>query len=83
MAVDVGCGYVNEPCVTVTVCAPGTGRCQSIPNVLLDTGSYGLRLFGCALSIPISEGRAGSGDPGKLRRRAAVGVLSLAPYAVI
>ena len=45
IAVTTGCGYVNEPCVTVTICQPGTNTCQTIPNVLLDTGSYGLRLF--------------------------------------
>src|SRR5579862_3889947 len=41
-------GYVNEPCVTVTVCTPGltgSGHCTTIGNVLLDTGSYGLRLY--------------------------------------
>ncbi len=36
---------VNMPYVTVTVCSPGTQHCQSINNVLLDTGSTGLRLF--------------------------------------
>jgi hypothetical protein len=36
---------VNMPYVTVTVCSPGTNRCQAINNVLLDTGSTGLRLF--------------------------------------
>lgn len=36
---------VNMPYVTVTVCSPGTNHCQSISNVLLDTGSTGLRLF--------------------------------------
>lgn len=36
---------VNMPYVTVTVCSPGTTHCQSINNVLLDTGSTGLRLF--------------------------------------
>ena len=36
---------VNMPYVTVTVCSPGTHHCQSINNVLLDTGSTGLRLF--------------------------------------
>jgi hypothetical protein len=36
---------VNMPYVTVTVCSPGTNHCQSINNVLLDTGSTGLRLF--------------------------------------
>jgi hypothetical protein len=49
LSVSVGsCGtgsYPNEPCITVSVCAPGTGNCTSIPNVLLDTGSYGLRIF--------------------------------------
>lgn len=45
LPVSLECGYANEPCVTVTICQPGTGVCQSIPNVLLDTGSYGLRLF--------------------------------------
>jgi hypothetical protein len=36
---------VNMPYVTVTVCSPGTNHCQAINNVLLDTGSTGLRLF--------------------------------------
>jgi hypothetical protein len=48
--ISVGCGYVNEPCVTVTICIPGTSQCQTIPNVLLDTGSYGLRLFSSVTS---------------------------------
>ena len=30
---------------SVTVCAPGTSTCTSIPDVLVDTGSYGLRLL--------------------------------------
>ena len=38
-------GYVNKPCVRVTVCVPGTSTCQEVDDVLLDTGSYGLRLF--------------------------------------
>ncbi len=37
--------YINKPTVSVTVCNPDTGRCQVVGNVLLDTGSYGLRLF--------------------------------------
>lgn len=39
----------NSPYVTVTVCAPGGGSCQTIPNVLIDTGSQGLRLYAGAL----------------------------------
>ncbi|WP_144160329.1 DUF3443 family protein [Paraburkholderia sp. BCC1885] len=41
-------GIPNQPMVSVTVCGSGsatTGNCTTIPNVLLDTGSYGLRLF--------------------------------------
>lgn len=42
--------YVNKPTVCVTVCAPGsTTNCQTIDNILLDTGSYGLRVFKQAL----------------------------------
>lgn len=41
--------YLNQPCVRVTVCAPGTDDCRTIDRVLLDTGSFGLRLFRQAL----------------------------------
>src|ERR1035441_6993159 len=37
--------YPNKPTVSVTVCTPGTANCQTIDNILLDTGSYGLRIF--------------------------------------
>jgi len=43
------CGYTNASCVTVTICQPGTSTCDTVPNVLLDTGSYGLRIFGSLL----------------------------------
>lgn len=42
--------YVNEPCASVKVCVPGTTTCQTIGGLLLDTGSYGLRVFKQALS---------------------------------
>jgi hypothetical protein len=42
---------INIPTVTVTVCVPGTSTCQSIPNVQVDTGSYGLRIVSGALNI--------------------------------
>jgi hypothetical protein len=42
--------YPNEITVSVKVCVPGTSNCAIIPNVLLDTGSNGLRLFTCAIS---------------------------------
>lgn len=41
-----GCNaYPNEPCVSVTICTPSTATCQTINNILLDTGSFGLRVF--------------------------------------
>jgi len=41
--------YPNKPCVSVTVCSPGTSTCQTVNDILLDTGSYGLRIFSSAL----------------------------------
>lgn len=53
-------GAVNIPIVSVTVCL-SNGSCQTIGNVLVDTGSYGLRLSSSALSLPVSyETRSGS-----------------------
>jgi hypothetical protein len=43
--------YVNEPCVAIKLCLPGTNFCQIIDNILLDTGSYGLRVFKSTLSL--------------------------------
>ncbi len=40
-----GGGNVNAPYVSVNVCQPGTSTCQTINNILLDTGSTGLRIF--------------------------------------
>jgi len=40
----------NIPTVSVTVCVPGTGTCQTITNVQVDTGSWGLRLTQDALN---------------------------------
>lgn len=48
--------YVNAAFTSVTVCVPGTSNCQTIDGVLVDTGSYGLRLLSGALnnlSLPV------------------------------
>lgn len=42
-------GGTNVPYVSVTVCKSGTTTCTTINNVLLDTGSSGLRLMASAL----------------------------------
>ena len=47
---------VNIPYVSVTVCVPGsTTQCQTIDNVMVDTGSVGLRLFASQIlpSVPL------------------------------
>jgi hypothetical protein len=53
----------NSPFVTVTLCVPGTTSCQTIDHVLVDTGSYGLRLAASALSslaLPAVTSAAGA-----------------------
>lgn len=47
-------GVINVPYVNVTVCRPGTAICQTIDHVLVDTGSYGLRLLSTALSSTLA-----------------------------
>ena len=47
--------YPNKPCVSVTVCTPGTATCQTINDILLDTGSYGLRIFNQVLTVPLTQ----------------------------
>jgi hypothetical protein len=47
--------YFNEPCTSVTICSPGTKNCQTINNILVDTGSYGLRIFNSAITIPLNQ----------------------------
>ncbi|HVJ06180.1 MAG TPA: DUF3443 family protein [Candidatus Saccharimonadales bacterium] len=37
--------YTNGVFVSVTICKPGTSTCATVPDVLLDTGSTGLRLL--------------------------------------
>ena len=41
---------VNIPFVSVRVCTPGTSDCRTIDNILVDTGSTGLRLLSSAMS---------------------------------
>jgi hypothetical protein len=44
-------GFFNLLVTTITICVPGTSTCQTIPNVLVDTGSTGLRLLASSVSI--------------------------------
>ncbi|WP_118181133.1 DUF3443 domain-containing protein [Paraburkholderia phosphatilytica] len=50
VTVDSGISNVpNMPFVSVTVCTPGTSQCTAIDHVLVDTGSWGLRIFASQL----------------------------------
>jgi hypothetical protein len=68
VAISVNSGIanvVNMPTVSLTICAPGsTSACQIIPNVLVDTASYGVRIVSSAASgilnsLPVSSASNG------------------------
>ncbi|MFM0737434.1 DUF3443 domain-containing protein [Paraburkholderia xenovorans] len=65
VSVDAGVsGVPNMPFVSVTICAPGTSQCQTIDHVLVDTGSWGLRVFASQLpaSMNLPQQKDGSGN---------------------
>ena len=45
--------YPDKPCVAVTMCDANGNNCQTIDDILLDTGDYGFRIFQQALNEPI------------------------------
>lgn len=54
--------YVNGIFTSVVVCAPGSSTCTTLSDVLVDTGSYGLRVLSSqvsALSLPQQTSAAG------------------------
>ena len=51
----------NEPFVSVTVCVPATGTCQTIDGIVVDTGSSGLRIASSALRIALPQQNTGTG----------------------
>jgi hypothetical protein len=51
-------GIVNQPMVSVTICQPNTGatlNCTTVPNVLVDTESFGLRVYASALPATVGS----------------------------
>jgi hypothetical protein len=58
-------GVPNMPFVNVTVCTPGGSSCQTIDHVLVDTGSWGLRVFASQLppSVALPQQTNASGVP--------------------
>ena len=59
--------YANGVFTSVTVCVPSTSNCQTISGILVDTGSYGLRLLssagGGALTLSLPQQNAAGGSP--------------------
>ena len=55
--------YANGLFTSVTVCVPGSSSCQTIQDVLVDTGSSGLRILSSALTISLPQQRAANGNP--------------------
>ncbi len=51
--------YANGVFTSVTVCVPGTSSCQTIDSILVDTGSYGLRILGSELAVALPAQTAG------------------------
>lgn len=49
---DGALAKINVPFVSVTVCRPGTRICQTINHILVDTGSYGLRIIAPNVVMP-------------------------------
>lgn len=58
-----GVNAINTLYTSVTVCVPGTSTCQTIDNIQVDTGSYGLRLLSpvVTLSLPVAAATGGGG----------------------
>jgi hypothetical protein len=57
---DFAYGYINDVLTSVTICVPGTTTCQTIPDILVDTGSSGLRLLASQLHLALPAVTSGS-----------------------
>jgi hypothetical protein len=59
--------YANGVFISVMVCVPSSSNCQTINGILVDTGSYGLRLLsssgGGALTLTLPSQTGTNGNP--------------------
>lgn len=66
-SIQVGVGPsgtdVNQLLTSVTICVPGTSTCQTISNILVDTGSVGLRLLAPVVTLSLPRVSDSSGSP--------------------
>ena len=54
--------FANGLFTTVTICASGTSNCQAVSGVLVDTGSFGVRMLSTALPSSVSSALAQEKD---------------------
>ena len=54
---------VNILLASATICSPGTSTCQTIQNLLVDTGSFGIRILKSALNVPLAQVNGTGGAP--------------------
>lgn len=47
--------YANGLFTTISICVPGSSNCQTINGVLVDTGSFGLRLLSSAIPSALNS----------------------------
>jgi hypothetical protein len=55
--------YPNGLFTSIVLCVPGTSDCQTVNNILVDTGSYGLRMLASALTLPLPVQTDANGNP--------------------
>jgi hypothetical protein len=55
--------YANGAFASVTICLPGTSTCQTISDILVDTGSSGLRMLSPLITLSLTQQNTSGGDP--------------------
>ena len=55
-------GYINGLFASVTICVPGTTTCQIIDHLLVDTGSFGVRVLESELHLALPAVTNASGQ---------------------
>src|ERR1700678_1709958 len=55
--------YADAAFASVTLCVPGTSTCQTVDGVLVDTGSFGLRVLSSALTSISLPQQSSGGNP--------------------
>ena len=63
-ALSAGTLATNSAFTSITVCVPAsTSQCQTIDGILVDTGSFGVRVLSSALTLTLPQQKDASGNP--------------------